>query len=191
MQLRKCYILVLVCFLLTSCATSNCNEIYYVAINKKVKPLPSVPPPTFGDTTSVISERVLDSITRVPMKIAVKYHKIDFNFGNEVMTLSEKFDSDKIHYFISDDEINFKEIKARPSLSFTLLSGNYLKNKLTFEEYDGVLQVSDVKYNEEKDEGLVIIAYSNEKLSSTTVLYYMEKKKDEWYIKKMRSLSKS
>ncbi|MFL0352939.1 hypothetical protein [Xanthomarina sp. GH4-25] len=188
MQLRINYIILVFFVTIFSCSDNSDKDIYKVVINSKIKPLPP-PPPIRGDSISSISNSVIDSLNNVPLKIAVNPFLLDFK--SDYTKLFNNINDAKVDYFISTLKVRKEDINARRSLKFTVLEEEIsdFTSKLKF--YDGILFLSTIKYDDKKDMALVIIGYTNGRLSSSTYLYLLKKNKKTWEIIKRKRLSVS
>ena len=188
MQLIKIYL----CLLFLSIISCNGEKIddkiiYTIVLNQTIKPLPPIPPPNVKNEE--ISKKILDSLNNVPLNIAlypfklvIKNFNLDFSKENLKNLQIEE----------STIPIHFKNINARPSIRFDLIKNNRLKElKTIFKKHDGLLYISDIKFNNYNNKAIVAIGYSYGKLSSGIILYYLEKKNNQWVIinKSTKSIS--
>ncbi|HLV14531.1 MAG TPA: hypothetical protein VKY41_05075 [Xanthomarina sp.] len=187
MQLRINYIILVFFITVFSCSNNSDKDIYNVVINSKIKPLPPPPPPIKGDTISTLSKSVIDSLNKVPLKIAVNPFLLDFK--NDDTKLFNNIDDIKVDYFISNLKVKREDIKGRKSLEFKVLEEDISDFNSKLKVYDGVLFLSTIKYNDKNNKALVIIGYTNGKSSSSTYLYLLKKNKKTWKIIKRRRLS--
>lgn len=180
MQLVRCILLVSILLLFLSCNQNKENVgIYETVINTTIVPLP--PPPKIYDVDSVINKEVVDSLKSVKMDIGVNPKKIEFN-GN-FKELFKNFKFNDFSYFESNNKISLKALKARESLHFTILEKpitSFLKKE---KQFDGILSLSEIIYNNKKDKSLVIIGYNN-----IIILYLLNKEDNKWEIEDQRTL---
>jgi len=190
MQLKINYLLIILCIIFYSCSNNfdrNDREIYNVVINSKIKPLPPLLPPINNDTIHLINKSIIDSLNRVPLRIAVNPFLLDFN--SDFTKLFNDINGGKVDYSVSAKKTPKKSINGRESLSFTFLEEDISDFTNTFKNYDGILFVSSVKYNNENDKALVIVGYTIGKLSSSTYLFLLKKNGNKWEIINSRRLS--
>jgi len=171
-----------------SCSNNFDKEIYNIVINSKIKPLPPPPPLSIGDTISTISKNVIDSLNKVPLKIAVNPFLLDFK--GDYIKLFKNINDGRVNYSTSNVKVNKEDINGRESLKFTVLEEDVL-DTTTIKKYDGILFLSSIKYNSKKNKALVIIGYTTGKLSSSTYLYLLENNADVWEITNIKRLSVS
>jgi hypothetical protein len=104
MQLTKFWVFLFL--ILLSCKNIENNDdskIYSVLINKKLLPIPP-PPPPFSDRDEFLSKEKVDSLKRVPIKIAVFPYEIEFSIKNKN---GEFLLDNLITHQISDKKIEF------------------------------------------------------------------------------------
>ena len=185
-------LVILICiFTLVNCSSiiNTDKEIYKVVINSLVKPLPPPPPPKIGDSTIGISKKVLDSINKVPINVGVYPFLMDFQ--GDYTRLFRDFKKTQFDYSNSNLKLNIEDLDGRKSLNFTVLKDSVVDFEDTLEIYDEVLYLSTVKYNDEKDKALVIIAHATGRLSSGMYLCLLQRHKNNWVIINTRRLSVS
>ena len=176
-------------FVNCSSITNTDKEIYKVVINSLVKPLPPPPPPKIGDSTIGISKKVLDSINKVPINVGVYPFLMDFQ--GDYTRLFRDFKKTQFDYSNSNLKLEIEDLDGRKSLNFTVLKDSVVDFDDTLKIYEGILYLSAVKYNDEKDKALVIIAYTTGRLSSGTYLCLLQRHKNNWVIINTRRLSVS
>jgi len=153
--------------------------------------MPPPPPTVIGEDNNEISKSILDSLQNVPLNIAVSSKLISFEFKNKELLFINKINKGEIEYHISNEILDSETLFGRNSLSFKIFSEEDLKYSTIYDDYNGVLKMSNIKYNDNKNEALVVVSYSMGKLSGNTVLFYLERKNGAWSIIKSRSLSVS
>jgi len=168
------------------------NKVYDLVINSIIQPTPPPPPPKIGENNRKISQGIIDSLNNVPLKIAVSSVLIDFEFKNkQELSFIDRINNGKIEYYSTNKVLANRLLFGRNSLSLEMFSEEDINVSKIYDDYDGILKVSKIRYNDNKDKALVIAAYSVGKLSGNVVLFYLEKKNNHWTIIKKRNLSVS
>jgi len=189
--MRLIYILFISVFSLACTSNDEDKNIYDVVINSIVHPMPPPPPPVIVEGNNEISKDIIDSLYKAPLNIAVSSKLLGFKFKNEEASFLDKINKGEIEYYISNKELESDLLFGRNSLSFKIHSEEDLKDSIIYDDYNGVLRISNVISNDNKNEALVTVSYSIGKLSGNTILFYLEKKSESWVVIKSRSLSVS
>ena len=189
--MRLIYILIISFFLFSCTSNKTEKEIYDVVLNSIVQPIALLPPPEFGNDSNVISKAVKDSLYNVSLNVAVSSKMIGFKFKNEELSFTDKVNKGEIEYYVSNKILASELLFGRNSLSFEIISEEDLKDIFIYDNYNGLLKISNIQYNNNNNKALVVVSYSMGKLSGNTVLFYLEKKPESWIILKSRSLSVS
>jgi hypothetical protein len=183
-----CSVFVLSCNLNGDYIQSDDHNIYEVVINSKIKPFPP-PPPKLGDSISKIGIKVIDSLNDIQLRIAVSPFK--FIIKDDFQYVHKNLNRGKIYYVKSKLKVKPRELVGRESLKFNLLKDEKIDFEKTLKSHDGILFLSKIIYNKTKDKALVIVGYTTSSLSSSTILYLLDKNKDTWIIINSRRLSVS
>lgn len=162
---------------------TDSSEIYTLLINRLILPIP--PPPPLNDKEAFLSNEKIDSLKRIPMKIAVFPHKIKFSIKKKN---GEFLLNDPIKHEISDKEIEFNKLKARANISLKLITNPDDNVKTIHSEYDGILTISSIEYTKEKTKAVALMSYSRGKLSGSLMMFYLEKKDNLWTIVSSKTL---
>lgn len=164
----------------------NDQKIYKLVINNVVYPVPPPPPPsTSTEDYQSIGANVIDSISKVPIKVAVYPYEIKFSLTKK----SNQIQADsQVTYKESKTPVNFHKLNARESITLELLKDEEKNISKISERYDGILKVSDIKYNQENTKAIILVAFSRGKLSGSLMQFYLEKENDEWFIISSRTL---
>jgi len=191
MRIKRLIFIVPLYIFAFSCTNNNDKNVYDVVIDKKIKPLPPLPLPRIGDLTTKIPKALIDSINKVELDIAVHPFKIDFILDKEYEIDFKDLGSISLDYFSSKIKVRQADLFGRESLNFKIVSEPEFNSESIYDKFDGVLQVSTIKYNNDKSEAIIIISYSVAKLSNSTLMYFLKKENNSWNVKEIKSLSVS
>lgn len=145
-------------------------------------PVPPPPPPNLNDVE--ISPKIIDSLKKVKMNIAIhpilfkpdlnnniKLEKIEKPF-KELFNQLQKLNSVKID--------NIKSINAKSRHFVVLADTIILKQSRDWKEYDIVYNISNISFNEEFDKAVCLIGVSRSALWGHVGVYFFEKKNGHW-----------
>ncbi|MFS4456714.1 hypothetical protein [Maribacter sp. 2304DJ31-5] len=169
--------------------SSDSAEIFLLAIENSVKSLPPPAPPNIGDSTITISQKKIDSITKIRLNIAVSSDIInpigappELKGHEDYVSIVEKlFDGKKQKL-----NLDFSSLKSFHDI--TLVDSNYERKKI-FKKFNVIVSFSDISLNNSKDKAALIFRESYGKLSGTEILYLLAKVNGNWKVIQSKTLS--
>ncbi|MGC6429748.1 MAG: hypothetical protein ACON5F_01775 [Jejuia sp.] len=157
------------------------EKIYAKVINASVYATPPPPPPKLKNKGG-IPKHLIDSVLNNPIRILVAKYKLEiypkkdesFNFNNE------------LEIFESDIPVEPHLLKPRKSITFDLVETPI--NEFDPKEYEGLLSLSRIHYNDLNDKAIVVVSFSRGKLSGFMTAFLLELIKNEWIIVDQKDL---
>jgi hypothetical protein len=138
-------------------------SVYSFLIDELAYPLPPPPPPKEGDTISVFSQDLWDSLKRKKIKIAIVPESMIIRKSAIINTPSE-------YKLLFNNEHNVKtsfDIKSITSAighSIVLADKSNFSQSIEYKECDLLFEFSNIFYNEEQNKALIEVAVSSSRL---------------------------
>lgn len=156
---------------------ANINEVISFIIDKKAYPMP--PLPSINDTTSLISEKVLDSLDSVRLKVAI-YPTLDSFSEKEVKKIPRKYQNIFKIQNNSLKKIKIDELISEKGHQTILADTIEMKNSKDFESFDLLFRFSNFYYSEDKQKVLFSLGVSQSRLAGSSSLYILKKENKKW-----------
>ena len=188
----KYYIVVIISFLfITSCESKQDD----LLIENKIDLISSIintqyalppPPPLPNDTISSweITQIKIDSVKAVKLNVAIYpiFDKPIFRKNIDQLQLDKEF-KDLIKSFSvveATKEIPIQEINDKSRHSVVLADTLILKETRDWKEYDLLLNISNISFNENYDKATLVMGISRSALWGSGGLYLFSKNNEKW-----------
>lgn len=180
----KNLIILFLVLLITGCTSrtgsSDVNEIISFMIDKKALPLP--PPPPIDDlTTTSVSQKVIDSLDKIKLKVAL-YPKLDGLLEKEVKTIPEKYLGIFEIQNNTRKKINLNELSSEKGHQIILADTIELKKSKDFKNFDLLFWFSNFYFSKNKQKVLFSLGVSRSRLAGSSAIYVLNKEDGKWTV---------
>ena len=182
------YSILLICLIYYSgCSQSQSidvldKEIISEMIDRNSYPIP--PPPPIGSNDTIIPQKLLDSLDKIRLKVAIYPLMID-----EISESSNDELKTSVYYnIISSEKLETKKIGSLRGIvskvghSLILADTINIRNPTAFEELDLLLNFSRIKYNKDATKAVFELSVSRGRLNGSSAIYCLKKENGKWFI---------
>ena len=187
--MKKAIILIII-LSIVSCKNTNNNainnEVIAFMIDKKALPLPP-PPPINDNSTTVISEKILDSLFKIKLKVAV-YPTLDNLSEKEMEVIPKKYAPEFDLHNNSQNKITLNGLSSQKEHIITVADTIEMKLSKDFQSFDLLFWFSNFYYSKDNQKVLFSLGVSRSRLAGSSALYVLKKEKNTWVVEYYKNL---
>jgi hypothetical protein len=188
--MKKVFVLFIVLSFVSCKNTNNnttTNEIIAFIIDKKAWPLP--PPPPIDDTTTTeISKKMLDSLFKIKLKVAV-YPTLNNFSEKEMKIIPEKYSTEFDLKNNSQNKITFNEFFSQKGHKIIVADTIEMKKYKDFQSFDLLFWFSNFYYSKDNQKILFSLGISRSRLAGSSALYVLKKEENTWVTEYFKNLA--
>ena len=187
--MKKVFILFIVLSIVSCKNTNNTttNEIIAFMIDKKARPLPP-PPPINDTTTTVISKKVMDSLFKIKLKVAVYPKLEELSKASLRHKLSDRYNKIFKDSILKPISIDLNGIYSNKGHNIILADTIEVKKSKDFKDFDQLFWFSNFYFSEDKQRVLFSLGISRSRLAGSSALYVLKKEENTWVTEYFKNL---
>jgi len=187
--MKKVFILFIVLSIVSCKNTNNTttNEIIAFMIDKKARPLPP-PPPINDTTTTVISKKVMDSLFKIKLKVAVYPKLEELSKASLRHKLSDRYNKIFKDSILKPISIDLNGIYSNKGHNIMLADTIALKKHQSYDSFDLLFWFSNFYFSEDKQKVFFTLGISRDYLNGYSALYVLKKEENTWVTEYYKNL---
>lgn len=185
-NLKILFIVLLIISCRNKTYNSNVNEIISFIVDKYAFPL--IPPPPINDTNIEINKRVIDSLSKVKLVVALYPTLNDFT-DNQIKNIPDRYLNIIKMENTSDKRIKLNELFSRKGHKIILADTIQIKTSKDFQDFDLLFWFSKFYFSEDNNTVLFELGISRSRLAGSSSIYVLKKEANQWHVDYSKPLS--